>query len=142
DDGALTCEIRSVFWRLASAVRSKIDLQAGNEERARLETRLSATIREHESEISGLSAEHARLRLALEEKERHVAELGAHRAAERSEKAELGMALAEARSEKAVLDTALTAARSSNATLDAALAAARSEKAELDAALAAARNEK
>src|SRR5882672_3156025 len=35
DDAALTSEVRSTFWRLASAVQTKIDLKAGGEERAR-----------------------------------------------------------------------------------------------------------
>src|SRR5215468_5881750 len=89
DDGALTSEIRSAFWRLASTVRAEIDLQASSEERTRLETRLNATIGEHEIEVSRLTAESARLGLALEEKEREAAELMAQCAAERSEKAEL-----------------------------------------------------
>jgi glycosyltransferase involved in cell wall biosynthesis len=155
DDAALTCEVRSAFWRLAGTVRAEIGLQASGEERARLETRLSATTGEHEIEVSRLTAESARVHLALEEKERQAAELTAQCAAERREKAELGMALAEARSrnagldvalaaargEKAELDTALAAARSRNTALDAALAAARGEKAELGTALAAARSE-
>src|SRR5215467_12834990 len=52
DDGALTAEIRKAFWRLASVVRAQIDLQASGRERARLETRLNATIGEHEIEVS------------------------------------------------------------------------------------------
>src|SRR5215831_12379144 len=140
-DGALTSEIRTAFWRLAGAARTEIDLQASNEERATLETRLSAAVREHEAEISGLAAEQARLRLALEEKERQAVELMAQCAVARREKAELGMALAAARSERAQVDDALAATRSRKASIEAALAAALSEKAELDAALVAARSE-
>jgi len=142
DDGALTAEIRKAFWRLASVVRAQIDLQASGRERARLETRLSAMIREHEAEISGLTAEQVRLRLALEEKQHQAVQLTAQCAALCSEKAELGTALAAAGGEKAVLGTALTAARNRNARLEAALATAFSEKAELDTALASARTEK
>jgi hypothetical protein len=141
-DETLTCEIRSAFWRLASTVRTEIDLQASVEERGRLETRLSATIGEHEIEVSRLTAEWARLSLALEEKEREAAELMAQCAAARSEKAELGTALAAARSEKAELETALAAGRTERAELGTALAAARSEKAELETALAAGRSER
>src|SRR5215470_1454633 len=89
DDETLTCEIRSAFWRLASVVRAQIDLQASGRERARLETRLSAMIREHEAEISGLTAEQVRLRLALEEKQHQAVQLTAQCAALCSEKAEL-----------------------------------------------------
>jgi len=142
DDGALTSEIRSAFWRLASTVRAEIDLQASSEERTRLETRLNATIGEHEIEVSRLTAESARLGLALEEKEREAAELMAQCAAERSEKAELAMALAETRSERAQLDAALTVACSRNSAQDAALAKALSEKAELGTALDTVRSEK
>jgi len=46
DDAALTYEVRSTFWRLASAIRTELNLTASGEERARLETRLSATIGE------------------------------------------------------------------------------------------------
>src|SRR5262245_37548133 len=35
-DGALTSELRSAFWQLASAVRTGMDLKASGEERARL----------------------------------------------------------------------------------------------------------
>jgi glycosyltransferase involved in cell wall biosynthesis len=141
DDAALTREIRSTFWRLASAVQTEIDLKASAEEQARLEALLRATIGERESEVSRLSVDSARLRLALEEKERQAAELMAQRAAAQSEQVELGAALATARSENAGLGAALAAARSENVGLDAALAAARSENAGLDAALAAARSE-
>src|SRR5262245_31986026 len=134
-DGALTSALRLAFWRLASAVRAAMDLKASGEERARLETRLSATIGEHEIEVSRLTAESARLRVALEEKQRQAVQLTAQCAAACSEKTELGTALAAARSEKAELGTALAAARSEKAELGAALAAARSEKAELNAAL-------
>ncbi len=141
DDGALTSELRSAFWRLASAVRTGMDLKASGAERARLETRLSAASGEHEIEVSRLAAESARLRLALDEKERQAAQLMAQCAAACSDKAELGTALAAARSRNAGLDAALAAARSASGELDAALAAARSENAELNAALAKARQE-
>src|SRR5260370_40495556 len=77
DDAALTCEVRSTFWRLASAVQTEIDLKAGGEERARLETLLGVTIGECESEASRLSRESERLRLALDEKEPQAAEVTA-----------------------------------------------------------------
>jgi glycosyltransferase involved in cell wall biosynthesis len=139
DDAALTCEVRSTFWRLASVVQTKIDLKAGGEERARLETLLGVTIGECESEVSRLTAESARLRVAVEEKERQATELTVQCAAARSETAELGAALAAARSEQAELGTALAAARSEQAKLGTALAAARSENAGVNDALATAR---
>lgn len=141
DDAALTYAIRSAFWRLASAVRTEIDLKASGEERARLETLLSATISEGEIEVSRLTAELEHLHLAVEEKDRRAAELMAQCAAAQTEKAEVDAALAATRSEKAVLGTALTAARSRNAKLESVLAAVHGEKAELETALAAARSE-
>jgi SAM-dependent methyltransferase len=116
-------------------------LKASSEEKARLETRLSAAMGEREVEISRLTAEQARLNLALDEKVRQAAELTAQCAAERREKAELGMALAVARSEMAGLDAALAVARSEMAQLDTALATARSVNVELDTTLAAAHQE-
>src|SRR6266446_6257059 len=74
DDAALTYAIRSAFWRLGSAVRTELYLKASGEERARLETLLSATITESEIEVSRLSAKLEHLRLALEEKQRQAAE--------------------------------------------------------------------
>jgi O-antigen biosynthesis protein len=141
DDAALTCEVRAAFWRLGSAARTEIELKASGEERARLETRLSAATGEHEADVARLTGEQARLRLALEEKQRQAAELTAQCAVAQTEKAELDVALTAARSEKAVLGTALTAARNRNAGLETALGAARREKAELDTALAVARSE-
>ncbi len=141
DDAVLTCEIRSTFWRLASAVQTKIELKASGEERARLETLLGVTIGECEIEVSRLTAELAGLRPALEEKERQGAELTAQCAAARNENAGLGMALAEARSETAQLGRALAEARSETLQLDRALAATRSETARLDKALAETRSE-
>jgi GT2 family glycosyltransferase len=141
DDAALTCEIRSTFWRLASAVQAEIDLKAGGEERTRLEALLGVTIGECEIEVSRLTEESARLRLALDEKERQAAELTVQCAAARSETAELGAALAAARSEQAELGAALAAARSETAQLGMALAEARSETAQRDRALAEARSE-
>jgi predicted nucleic acid-binding Zn-ribbon protein len=141
NDAALSGEVRSTFWRLASAVQTRIELKASSEERARLATLLGVTIGECEVEVSRLTTELAGLRPALEEKERQTAELTAQCAAARSENAGLGMALAEARSETAKLGKALAAARSETAKLDSALAKARSETAELESALAAARSE-
>jgi septal ring factor EnvC (AmiA/AmiB activator)/glycosyltransferase involved in cell wall biosynthesis len=141
DDAALTCEVRSTFWRFASAVQAKIDLKTSGEERARLETLVGVTIGECEAEVSRLTAELAGLRSALEEKERQAAELTAQFAAARSEKAGLGMELAEARSETAQLDKTLAEARSKTAQLDKTLAEAHSEKAQLESALAEARSE-
>jgi O-antigen biosynthesis protein len=141
DDAALTCEIRSAFWRLGSVVRTEVDLKASGAERARLETLLSTTISEYEIEVSRLTAEQAQLRLSLEEKEGQAADLTVQCAVVRREKAELGMALAAAHSERVQLDTALSVARSEQAELGTALAAARSENADLGTAIAAARSE-
>jgi glycosyltransferase involved in cell wall biosynthesis len=142
NDAALTSEIRSTFWRLASAVKTEIDLKAGNEERARLEALLGVTIGETEIEVSRLTAESSSLRLALEEKERQAAELTAQCATAQNEQAELGAALAALRGEKAELSTALAAARSEKAEFGTALAAAHGENAKLGAALAAMHSEK
>ncbi len=141
NDAALTGEVRSTFWRLASAVQTRIDLKASGEERARLATLLGVTIGECEVEVSRLTTELVGLRPAFEEKERQAAELTAQCAAARSENAGLGMALAEARSEAAQLGRALAAARSEIAQLDGALAEARGETAQLESALAEARSE-
>jgi Methyltransferase domain len=142
DNAALTCAVRSTFWRLASAVRAELDLKASGQERARLETLLRVTISESEIELSRLTAELEHLRPALEERERQAVELMAQRAAEQSEKAVLGTALTAARNRNARLEAALAAAFSEKAELETALAAARSEKAERDTALATARNER
>jgi len=142
DDRALVSEVRWAFWRLGSAVRSEIELKVGAEERARLEARLSATKGEHEAEVSRLAAEHARLRLALEKKERQAAELTVECAVANGEKARRDADLAAVRTENAALDAALAAARSENAGHDKTLAAGRSERAELAMALAVAHSEK
>ncbi len=141
DNAALTCEIRSAFWRLGSTVQTQIDLNASVEQRVTLETLLSTSISQSEIEISRLTAEQAQLRLSVEEKEHQAADLTVQCAVVRREKAELGMALAAARSERAQLDTALSLARSEQAELGTGLAAARSENADLGTALAAARGE-
>lgn len=140
-DAALTCAIRSAFWRLASAARAETELKASNEARARLETLLSTTISESESEVSRLNADLEHLRLAVGERERRAEELMAQCAAAYNEKAELDTALNVVRNEQTELAAALAAARGEMAELSAALAAAHGEKAELGTALAAARRE-
>src|SRR5258708_15639952 len=50
DDAALTCEIRSTFWRLASAVQTRLDMKSSGEERTRQETPLGVTKGEGENE--------------------------------------------------------------------------------------------
>ncbi len=137
-DAGLTCAIRSAFWRLASTARAEIDLKSAGEERARLETLLSATISQGEIEVSRLNAELEHLRRALDEKERRAAELTARCAAASDEKAQLDAALGAMRDAQAELAAALDAARSENGELGAELAAARRETAELRAALVAA----
>jgi hypothetical protein len=122
DDAALTCEVRAAFWRLGSAVRTEMELKASSEERARLETLLSATISENKIEVSRLNAELEHQRGALEEEQHQAAELTARCARERNEKAELAMALAVARSEKSELETALAGVRAEKAELRATLA--------------------
>src|SRR5258708_9755301 len=57
NDAALTGEVRSTFWRLASAVQTRIDLKVSGEGRARLATLLGATIGDSGDEVSRLSHE-------------------------------------------------------------------------------------